>query len=177
MSGEARFEFTAQDNVDAVHTHTGRIFGKVSWALLVVAFLFPIVDIWAGAPILEDTAFFIVLGLAMFFLAWDYLARDWTVRRAFRQSEAMRTPLVMRRDEKSITIDTDASHASFDWGQFWRWMGSSKSLLLYRDSQMFIPIPRRALPDGAYEEIVAALRAAGVREKGRLYSAQSKPIS
>lgn len=177
MSGEARFEFTAQDNVDAVHTHTGRIFGKLSWVLLGVAFLFPLIDLWAGVPILQDTAFFICLGLALFFLAWDYLARDWTVRRAFRQSEAMRRPLVLRWDEASITIDTDSSHANYDWGQFWRWMGSPKSLLLYRDSQMFIPIPRRALPEGAYEEMVAALRAAGVREKGLPYSAQSRPMS
>jgi len=177
MNGEARFEMTAQDNVNAVHTHTGRIFGKLSWILLGVAFLFPLIDLWAGAPILEDRAFFICLGLALLFLAWDYIARDWTVRRAFRQSASMRSPLTLHWNEESIAIDTDASHASYAWGQFWRWMGSSTTLLLYRDSQMFIPIPRRALPDGAFEEIVAALRAAGVRERGLPYSAQSSPMS
>lgn len=175
MSGEVRFEMPAQDNVDAVHTHTGRIFGKLSWVLLGVAFLFPLIDLWAGAPILEDRAFFICLGLALLFLAWDYIARDWTVRRAFRQSASMRSPLMLRWDEGSITIDTNTGHASYDWGQFWRWMGSSTTLLLYRDSQMFIPIPRRALPDGAYREMVAALRAAGVREKGLLKSCSPVP--
>ena len=177
MSGEAPFSLTAQDNVDAVHAHTGRFFGKLSWVLLGVAFLFPLIDLWAGVPILEDRAFSICLGVALFFLAWDYLARDWAVRRAFRQSESMRSPLVIRWDDESLTIETGTSHATYDWRQFWRWMGSSKSLLLYRDSQMFIPIPRRALPEGAYEEMVAALRAAGVREKGLVYSAHSSPIS
>ena len=47
---------------------TGRIFGKLSWALLGVAFLFPLLDLWAGVPIMEDTAFWICLGLAIFFL-------------------------------------------------------------------------------------------------------------
>jgi hypothetical protein len=59
------------------------------------------------------------------------------------------------------------SNSEYRWGLFYRWRASKKSLLLYRDSQFFMVIPRRALPEGAADEMVAALKAAGVREKGR----------
>jgi YcxB-like protein len=167
MSGSATFELVEQDHVDAVHAHTGRIFGKTAWALLFVAFLFPLMDLWVGASILEDTAFWIVLGLALFFLAWDWIARDWIIRRAFRQGEAMHTAIRIEWDEQAIRFHTDMSDAEYGWSRFYRWLASKKSLLLYRDSQFFIVIPRHALPDGAAEEMVAALKAAGIREKGR----------
>ena len=168
MNGSATFELTAQDNVDAVDTHTGRVFGKLSWVLLGVAFLFPLIDLWAGAPILEDMAFWICLAAALLFLAGDWVTRNWMVRRAFDQSSAMRTPIRLSWDGEKLIFDTDMSHSEYRWDQFWRWMRSSKSLLLYRDSQMFFPLPSRALPVGAIDEMVAALKAAGVKEKGRL---------
>lgn len=177
MSGAATFELTEQDHVDAVHAHTGRIFGKLSWALLGVAFLFPLLDLWAGMSILDDTAFWICLGLAIFFLAWDWVARDWTIRRAFRQGEAMRTEIRLDWDDQAIRLKTDMSNAEYSWDRFYRWLASKKSLLLYRDSQFFIVIPRRALSEGAAEDLIAALKAAGVREKGKFQSAQSRPIS
>lgn len=177
MSGTATFDLTAQDHVDAVHAHTGRIFGKLSWALLGVAFLFPLVDLWAGVPIVEDMAFWICLGLAIFFLIWDWIARDWIVRRAFRQGEAMRTPIHIEWDAQAIRMKTDMSNSEYRWERFYRWLASKKSLLLYRDSQFFIVIPMRALPAGAADDIISAMKAAGVREKGKPQSAQSKPIS
>ena len=167
MSGTATFELTEQDHVDAVHAHSGRIFGKISWALLFVAFLFPLLDLWAGMSIMEDTAFWIVLGLALFFLSWDWVARDWIIRRAFRQGEAMHTAIRIEWDEQAIRFHTDMSNSEYGWNRFYRWLASKKSLLLYRDSQFFIVIPRRALPEGAAEEMISALRAMAVREKGR----------
>jgi hypothetical protein len=177
MSGSATFELVEQDHVDAIHAHTGRVFGKISWALLGVAFLFPLLDLWAGMSIVEDTAFWFFLALAIFFLAWDWVARDWMIRRAFRQGEAMRTPIRIEWDERAIRFQTDMSNSEYRWDRFYRWLASSKSLLLYRDSQFFIVIPRRSLPDGAAEQMIAALKAAGVREKGRFQSAQSRPMS
>lgn len=177
MSGSATFELVEQDHVDAIHTHTGRIFGKLSWALLGVSFLFPLLDLWAGVPIMEDTAFWICLSLAIFFLAWDWVARDWVIRRAFRQGEAMHTAIRIDWDEQAIRFHTEMSNSEYGWNRFYRWMASKKSLLLYRDSQFFIVIPRRAVPGQAVDEMIAALKAAGVREKGRLQSAQSSPMS
>jgi hypothetical protein len=168
MSGAAAFELATQDHVDAVHAHTGRVFGKLSWILLGVSFLFPLIDLWAGFPIIEDTAFWICLGMALFFLAWDWVARDWAIRRAFRQGEAMRTPIRIEWDDEAIRFHTDMSDSEYRWTRFYRWMASKKSLLLYRDSQFFIVIPRRALPDGSAEDIMSALRAAKVQEKGKL---------
>jgi YcxB-like protein len=167
MSGNATFELVEQDHVDAVHAHTGRIFGKLSWALLGVAFLFPLLDLWAGVPIIEDTAFWICLGLAIFFLTWDWIARDWIIRRAFRQGEAMHTAIHIEWDEQAIRFRTDMSNSEYRWDRFYRWLASKRSLLLYRDSQFFVVIPRRALPAGAAEDMIVALKASGVREKGR----------
>ncbi len=177
MSGEVTYDLKAQDNVDAMQTHPGRLSGKLSWVILGVAFLFPLLDIWAGASILEDTAFWICVALALFFLGWDYLAKDWSVRRAFRQSEPMRSLITLKWDGQALTFETCSSTASYEWKQFYRWKPSRMTLLLYGDSQFMIPIPRRVLPDGAYEQMVAALRSAGVREKSVFQSAQSRPIS
>lgn len=177
MSGTTTFELTEQDHVDAVQAHTGRIFGKLSWILLGVAFIFPLLDLWAGIPVLDDTPFWICLGLAIFLLAWDWIARDWIVRRAFRQGEAMHAQIRIEWDDQAIRFKTAMSNSEYRWDRFFRWLASKKSLLLYRDSQFFIVIPRRALPEGATDEMVAALKAAGVREKGLLQSAQSRPIS
>jgi hypothetical protein len=127
--------------------------------------------------IIEDTAFWICLGVAIFFLAWDWVARDWAIRRAFRQGEAMRDPLTIEWDDQAIRLRTNMSNSEYRWNRFFRWVLSSKSLLLYRDSQFFVVIPRRVLPEGAAEEMVAALKSAGVREKYRFQSAQSSPIS
>jgi hypothetical protein len=165
MSGETQFELTAQDNVDALRTHTGRLSGKLAWALLAVALMFPLIDLWAGIPILEDTAFLVCLGLALFFLAWDHAARDWMVRRQFRQSQGMRSQLRFRWDDQALWIDTDRSQARYDWSQFYRWKRSRTSLLLYRDAGFFIFIPRRAVSDDAFDDMAAALKAAGVKDR------------
>ena len=167
MSGSATFELIAQDHVDAVRAHTGRISGKLSWVLLIVSFAFPLIDLWVGAPILEDVAFWSFFGLALFFLAWDWVARDWIVRRAFRQGEAMQTPIRVEWDDQAIRFETDMSNSEYRWDRFFRWVVSKKSLLLYRDSQFFTVIPLRVLPDGAVEEMTAALKAWNVREAGR----------
>ena len=177
MSGSATFELVEQDHVDAVHAHTGRLFGKISWVLLFVALLYPLVDLWAGRSIIEDTAFWIVLGLAILFVVWDWIARDWMIRRAFREGEAMRTPIRIEWDDQAIRFHTDMSNAEYRWGRFYRWVASKKSLLLYRDSQFFIAIPRRTLSTAAADEMIGALKSAGVREKGSLQSAQSRPMS
>ena len=167
MSGKATFELVEQDHVDAVHAHTGRIFGKISWALLGVALLYPLVDLWAGIPIRTDSAFWFFFAVALFFLLWDWVARDWVIRRAFRQGEAMRTPITIDWDDQAIRFQTNMSNSEYQWSRFYRWIASKKSLLLYRDSQFFIVLPRRALPDGAADEMIAALWAAGIREKGK----------
>jgi hypothetical protein len=177
VSGSTTFELTAQDHVDAVHTHTGRVFGKLSWVLLGVTFLFPLLDLWTGMSIMEDTAFWFFLALAVFFLAWDWVAHDWVIRRAFRQGEAMHTPIRIEWDDQAIRFQTDMSNSEYRWDRFYRWMASNKSLLLYRDSQFFIVLPRRALPEGAAVEIIVALQSFGVREKGKRQSAQSSPMS
>ena len=165
MSGETTFELTAQDHVEAYHSHTGRITGKIAWSLLAVSLLYPLVDLWAGTPIIEDTAFFLFFGLALLFLAWDNLARDWTVRRAFRQSLPMRSPIRLTWDEQAIGFHTDMSDARYEWSRFFRWRAGKTTLLLYRDSQLFLLVPRRALPEGAVGEMIAALKAAGVKER------------
>ena len=165
MSSEVTFELTAQDHVDAVHAHTGRILGKIAWALLAVSLLYPVIDLWARTPILEDTAFFIFFGLALLFLAWDYLARDWTVRRAFRQSLPMRSPIRLAWDEQAIGFHTEMSDARYEWSRFFRWRASKTTMLLYRDSQLFLLVPRRVLPEGAMDEMIAGLTTAGVKQR------------
>jgi len=167
MSGSTTVELTEQDQIHAIHAHTGRVVGKLSWALLFVAFLFPLLDLWVGASILEDTAFWGCLGVAIWFFIWDWIARDWMVRRAFRQGKAMRGPNQVSWDDQAISFESANGRTTLRWEQFWRWMASKKTLLLYRDSQTMFPIPVRTFPDGAIEEMIAALKAAGVREKGR----------
>ena len=177
MNGRAAYEMTAQDNVDAVNTHTGKLAGKLAWLFLLLALISFGVDWWAGISISQDLAGWSCVFAWLLFLAWDWLARDWAIRRQFRQSLKMRTPIRLSWDDRAITFDTDLSHSVYPWQDFFCWMGSSTSLLLYRDSAMFFPLPRRALPAGAYEDMVEALRTAGIREKGKFHSAQSKPIS
>lgn len=175
MSGSTSFELVEQDHVDAIHAHTSRIAGKLSWALLGVAFLFPLLDLWAGVSIMEDMAFWICLGLALFFLGWDWVARDWMIRRAFRQGEAMHAPIEIEWDDQAIRFETHMSRSEYRWERFYRWMASAKCLLLYRDSQFFIVIPRRALPEGAVEEMISGLKAAGIREKGSVSRVRLSP--
>ena len=177
MSGEATVNLSAQDAVDAARTHVGWVMGGLSWAFVLLALITAGIDLWAGVPVLSDTLIYILLGTWLFFFSWERLARDWMVRRQYRQSAAMRSPLRLHWDDQSITIDTDFSHANYRWDQFYRWAQSRRSLLLYYNGQMFIYLPRRDLPGGAAEEMAALLQAAGVREKGKRQSAQSRPIS
>jgi hypothetical protein len=72
-------------------------------------------------------------------------------------------------DNDTIRFESRSGHSTLRWDQFWRWMTSKKVLLLYRDSQTMFPIPLRGFPEGAAEEMIAALKAAGVREKGRWF--------
>ena len=166
MSGSASYDMTAQDNVDAVNTHTGKIATKLAWVFLLLAFVSFAVDLWAGIPILADLPGWTCVFAWLLFLAWDWLARDWIIRRQFRQSAKMRSSIRLSWDEQAITFDTDLSHSVFPWRDFYRWKGSERSLLLYRDSAMFFPVPRRALPQDACDEIVEALNKAGVSKKG-----------
>jgi YcxB-like protein len=177
MSGSVTYELSAQDNVDAINAHSGKFLGKLAWVFLFLAAINVAVDWWAHFPILNDSSTWTLVGAWIFFSAWDWIARDWIIRRQYRQSVKMRSPIKLSWDDEAVTFDTDKSHAVYPWKDFFKWMGSTTSLLLYRDAGMFFPVPRRALPDDAYEEMVQALRAAGVREAGRRQSAQSRPIS
>jgi hypothetical protein len=177
MSGSVTYELTAQDNVDAVNAHSGRTLGKLAWVFLLLALVNAAIDWWVGVAVLNDRNSWTLLAAWIFFLGWDWVARDWSVRRAFRQGEAMRSPIQLSWDDEALTFVTDTSHARYAWSQFFRWMGSARTLVLYRDSQFLIPLPRRVLPEGAYEDMVGSLRKAGVRGKGKYQSAQSNPIS
>lgn len=176
MSGPIEFEYNDQDYVNAARTHTGRVSAIISSVFLALAALNAALDWRMGVPVTGDMLFWLSIGLFIFFLAWDWL-RDAMIRRNFRQSLPMRSLVRLSWDENAITFDTDLSHAVYPWTDLFRWMGSSTSLLLYRDSSFFFPVPRRALPDGAFDEMVVLLCSAGVREKGKRQSVQSSPIS
>jgi hypothetical protein len=55
MSGSVTYEMTAQDNVDAVNTHSGRVLGKLAWIFLLLALINAAIDWWTGIPVLEDS--------------------------------------------------------------------------------------------------------------------------
>ena len=179
MSGSTSYEMTAQDNVDAVSAYTHRQAGAIGWILLAIVSVGFWFELWRGtlANILAAGILPLVAIVGLLCLFWDYVLRERAIRRDFQQSSPMRSPIRLSWDAQAITFDTDKSHAVYPWGDFHRWEGSATTLLLFRDSSFFFPVPRRALPDGAFEEMVEALKAAGVRERGRRHSAQSNPIS
>src|SRR5689334_8970911 len=111
MSGSATYEMTDQDNVDAVNTHTGKVATKLAWVFLVLAGINFGLDWWVGYPMLWDMAGWGCVAAWLLFMAWDWLARDWVIRRQFRQSLKMRTPIRLSWDDQAITFDTDLSHA------------------------------------------------------------------
>ena len=165
MSGDVTFELTAQDNVDAMRTHSGRLSGWLALLLFGVGNLLAAFNIHRRVDVLGDWKLWLVYGLCLVLLLWDFIGRDAVVRRQFRQGQAMNSPGRMRWDEQSLAIDTDRSQARFEWPQFYRWMDSKTTLLLYRDAGFFFAIPRRAVGDKGIEEMIAALRAAGVKQR------------
>jgi len=177
MTGSATFETTAEDEIDAINTYAGRAAGVLAWLALLLAEISFGVSWWYGRPMIEDQFGWACLIACVLLFGWDKVGRSWMIRRQFRQSLKMRTPIRLSWDDQAITFDTDLSHAVYPWAGFFGWNGSKTSLLLYRDSAMFFPIPRRALSEGDYERMTDALRAHGVRELGKPQSAQSRPMS
>ena len=165
MSGEAHFEVTAQDNVDGMRTHSGRISGWLALLLFGIGNLYVAFLIYNRMPVLEDWAVWAIYLLVVILALWEFVFRDTIVRRQFRQAQAMNSPARVRWDETSLSIDTDLSQARFQWSQFHRWTTSKTSLLLYRDAGFFFVVPRRAVGDQGIVDMVAALKAAGVKER------------
>ena len=165
MSGEAQFELTAQDNVDAMRTHSGRLSGWLALLLFGIGNLYVAFLIYHHIPPLGDWAVWAVYLLCLLLLLWEVVFRDAMIRRQFRQAQAMNSPARMRWDETSLSIDTDLSQARFEWPKFHRWMVSKTSLLLYRDAGFFFVIPRRAVGDQGIDDMIAALKVAGVKER------------
>lgn len=165
MSGEAHFELTAQDNVEGMRTHSGRMSGWLALLLFGIGNLYVAVLIYNHVPPLGDWSVWAIYLLVLLLALWEFIFRDAMVRRQFRQAQAMNSPARMRWDDSGLSIDTDRSQARFEWPQFHRWMRSKTSLLLYRDSGFFFVIPRRAVGDRGIEDMVEALKAAGVKER------------
>ena len=164
MSGAANFELTAEDYVGAQRGHGKRLSAWLALLFFVCAILFALVDRRIGVSPWSDWNLWLVVTIGLMFLAWEFIARDAIIRRQFRQSLPMRSPLRTRWDEKSLWIDTDNSQARYDWNRFYRWSVSRTTLMLYRDKGFFIPIPRRAFEAEQFDDMVAALKAAGVKE-------------
>ena len=164
MSGEAAFELTAADNVRAMHTHTGRLARWIAFLVFDIGLFVAAFDLYRRTSLFADWKLWLIAGISLFLLFWDLVLRDAIVRRQFRQSR-MRSPLNMRWDDEALSIDTDAGKERFEWSRFYRWMTSKTTLLLYRDAGFFIAIPRRAVGDQGIDDMIAALKAAGVRQR------------
>jgi hypothetical protein len=165
MSGEANFELTAEDNVDGMRTHSGRLAGWLALLSFGIGNFYAAIDIYNHVPPIGDPTLWAIYLLCMFLILWEFVVRDATIRRQFRQAQAMNSPARMRWDDKSLSIDTDLGQARFEWPQFYRWRVSKTSLLLYRDAGFLFVVPRRAVGDQGIDEMVAALKAAGVKER------------
>ncbi len=168
MNGSVTYEMIAQDNVDAVNTHTrpdrhqdGVAIPGAGGAQLRTRLGNRKADIWrsrrAGYVPWPECSSRPGIGLRAIGL----------IRRNFRQSSKMRTPIRLSWDDQDYARHR-LSHAVYPWKDFYRWTGSETSLAaLLRDNALFFPVPRRVLPAGVYDEMVQALTNAGVREKGR----------
>lgn len=161
MSGSAEFELTGHDYVDAHRTHSGWL----ALLFFVATVMFAELDIRRGVPLTSDWNLWMIATIGLMFLLWEFAIKDAIIRRQFRQLLPMRSPLKVRWDADALWIDTDTSKARYDWTQFFRWKRSKTTLMLYRDPGFFIPIVRRAVSDGEFNDLVAALQAADVKQR------------
>jgi hypothetical protein len=88
----------------------------------------------------------------------------WRARKTMRQMPALGREQTLTWDDKTITLDTDHTHAQLQMSEFHKWAGNNAMLILYPADYVFYVLPRRIFPDvDSFEALQSKFIQAGVK--------------
>lgn len=125
---------------------------------------------WSWVDLIQEVLMIAVpaaIAVTAILLLVGYLKVARVARRDFREHKVMQGEFRVDWDDQAITIEHPSGKGVLPWTVFHGWLEAQDMLLLYQTRRLFNFLPKRALPEGAVEEIIGRLRAAGVPEKKR----------
>lgn len=173
MSGTITLQYSADDLIYALRDRDLLQLRKRVVAALVLAILlggiFCIVHgsySWSSiANIMADTTFSVLLLLVLLELCRRWI---WIPRQAnsfLSERPHYKHPFKWHWDANELLVETGSEDSCFRWAGYRHWYQGRNALLLVTDDAIqFLPLNTEA-QNHAANEIVAALKAAGVREK------------
>jgi hypothetical protein len=159
------YSISRNDFVAAQRLHYRRFIGRrnllriVLFGGIMLAGLSIFVRGQIDAPGLASACLIVATGLVVSWLAIPFNSRrTWNQRKTWDEVHA-------RWDSGGITMKSGHGDGNFGWSDFYRWTADRKILLLYLDARLFYVLPLRAFPPGTPNDIVVALRSAGVQQR------------
>ena len=164
--GPYSYEVTEDLVVEAMRRHMVRrmthgLVGRLFIAVLVLLALLIALDLaYYGRLSRASLAFLVAVPLAL------AVINLWLVpqlgRRQFRQSAALRAPGTFAWDDGAVRFTSDRGEARIALAELYRWDETENIVLLYQTEMFFNLVPKAAL-DGGTPDLIARLRAAGVK--------------
>ncbi|WP_157668108.1 YcxB family protein [Croceicoccus marinus] len=164
--GPYSYEVTEDMVVEAMRRHMVRrmthgLVGRLFIAVLALLALLIALDLaFYGRLSRASLAFLVAVPLAL------AVINLWLVpqlgRRQFRQSAALRAPGSFEWDDGSVRFTSERGEARIRLGELYRWDETANIVLLYQTEMFFNLVPKADL-QGEAPELIARLRAAGVK--------------
>lgn len=170
----ARFRYTEDDMVAAQMawwsgSATWQTFAKFAAAICALYIGLVYLANWGAPTSLLQIVVAILIGLAVTVggFAIGYVVTPRRARKIHRERQAHAGEQHLEWDEESIRIHSAGGTNEMPWTGFQSWLDGQQTLLLYQASNLFHAIPKRALSEAQFDDIIRQLRAAGVPEKPR----------
>jgi uncharacterized membrane protein (DUF485 family) len=170
----ARFRYTEDDMVAA---HMAWWSGSASWkvflrfAVLICLLYIGLVYLanWGAPTTPFQIAAALLVGLVVTLggFAIGYVVTPRRARKIHDERQAHAGEQHLEWDEESLRLRSPGGTNELPWTVFQSWLAGPDTLLLYQANNLFHAIPKRALSEAQFEDIIRQLREAGVPEKPR----------
>jgi hypothetical protein len=139
------FRLTEAEFLDAQRLNFARGRGRTSDLLLRASAVLPLALAVVFAIVRQPVFTVIMIAMAALIAGyrWLLVPRSW--RKLYREDARWSHEVAIEPSDRGIRVDTPSTHADIAWGQFARFVESTRLVLLYRDREAVVTIvPKRA---------------------------------
>lgn len=168
-SNECSFILSEDDFIAAQRLHFRRaltVRSSVKWFALVSILVAALIFVIDGA--IDPVGFLFAL-LVMFAAFVALLLLLWLsipifARRTLKQRK-IGGPVALSWDASGFRMKSEYGEANFAWSDLYRWAADRAAILLFIDERIYYALPRRAFDRSAAENLIAALKSAGIQQR------------
>lgn len=165
---KAQLAFTQEDTVRATNLVAKKALPIPASAVLIAAFAVAAAALYMrgfGGGTLLNVLLLLLGVLVAGFVALQYVIMPRQAKQHYRQSASIKDDVTAEWDEDRIKLSCEHGSVDFAWSEFHQWTEDEELVLLYQTAAQVNGIPKRALSDWQYRDIVSHLETAKVKKR------------